>query len=121
LDDKIIWQQLAVSTQRHATRQVREVWNLHLLLTLSGKANRFRLQTGPSDVIIFLRLGSGLDWIRREDFMAAKKRSTRAKVPTAAQLVKARKMSKAVHSATKRLELALRKYRDAVSPMWFVD
>jgi hypothetical protein len=54
-------------------------------------------------------------------FMAAKKRSAKSKFPTAAQLVKARKMSKAVAVATKRLELALRRYSDAVSPMWFVD
>jgi hypothetical protein len=53
--------------------------------------------------------------------MAAKKRSTRAKIPTAAQLVKARKMSKAVSVARKRLELALRKYSEAISPMWFID
>lgn len=53
--------------------------------------------------------------------MAAKKRTTRAKVPTAAQLVKARKMSKAVSVAHNRLELALKKYREAISPMWFID
>jgi hypothetical protein len=54
-------------------------------------------------------------------FMAAKKRSAKSRIPTAAQLAKARKMSKAVHTATKRLELALKKYSAAVSPMWFVD
>lgn len=53
--------------------------------------------------------------------MAAKKKSTKAKVPTAAQLVKARKMSRELKTAHKHLELALRKYREAVSPMWFVS
>ena len=53
--------------------------------------------------------------------MAAKKKSSIFKVPTAAQLIKARKMSKAVRTATKRLDLALRQYRAAVSPMWFVS
>ena len=53
--------------------------------------------------------------------MAAKKKSKRHKIPTAGQLAKARKMSKAVSVARKRLDLALRRYSEAISPMWFID
>jgi hypothetical protein len=52
--------------------------------------------------------------------MAAKKKSTKVKAPTAAQLAAARKSYKEVSAANKRLELALKKHRNAVSPMWFI-
>jgi hypothetical protein len=109
-----------LSTQRRAVKDACRSEDFELLLTFFGKANRFRLQTGPSEVPNDPWYGSALDWIRREDYMAAKKKSRKSVIPTFAQLDKARKTSKEVRAANKRLELALRRHRDAVSPMWFV-